>query len=87
MKEYPYTYNNYRKIESLLWLLSIFNNSSIEEYYNSIQNTDLNTYFKLFNLTTDEDIYSFYKILYGLEAREAGNNFLSKYILIKKVFQ
>ena len=73
-----YVSENYRKIEGLLLLLSIFNDKPIEDYYNSIENTDLNAFFEYFDLNDEEEIYKFYKILYGLEARELTNDFISK---------
>lgn len=62
-----YSYYYERKYENLLFLLGVFKeNNSIENYYNAMFDSNIGTLLNFFNISTEEDIKSFYDILYAI---------------------
>lgn len=61
--------------EQLLFLLSIFTDSNINEYYNAIYDGDINKLHQFFGLKTQEEIYDFHQLVYIIDAK---NNKLSE---------
>lgn len=76
-KNSSYVYDDYRKNESLLFLLSIFK-TDINEYYNAVKNTSFSDLYDFFGLNSDEDFNNFYKSLYAMEASSEDNNFIER---------
>lgn len=71
-----FVYDRYREDEALLMLLGIFNHKSFD-YYNSVMNVDFKSFYDFYNLDSNSEVYTFYKILYDFDASHNENNFLS----------
>lgn len=65
---YDYTYPIERSQEGLLFLLNLFTNKEINEYYNSILDTDIEKFCEFFDAQTEEEIYELYQIIYHIDA-------------------
>ena len=65
---FDYTYYSAREGQALILLMGLFKeNFSLEEYYNAINETNLEKFHKIFELTTKEDFITFYKIKYAID--------------------
>ena len=77
-------YPDLRKYENTLFLMAAFKeNKNIDQYYNAIFNSDLNSLFNFFGLDSEEKIKNFYNILYSLdtlgEYTELADNIKNEY--------
>lgn len=73
-KDY-FIYSYERKYEALLFLFAVCNeNAEVEDYYNSIFDTDLEKFYEFLGCDSEEDIYSFYKILGSMDAALGRNS-------------
>lgn len=71
-----YTYYTERKFESLLQLLSIFDESvGLNDYYEAIFSGDFFKMYQFLGLTDEDEIYDFYKIVYSMDAILGRNKF------------
>lgn len=70
-----FVYDLYREDEAMLMLLGIFNHDS-SDYYNAVMNTDFKKFYNFYNLDSNSEAYTFYKILYDFDASHNENNFL-----------
>ncbi len=64
---FDYIYYVEREQESLLLLLGI-TNTSIDEYYNAIFNSDLGALYRFFNVKSKEDVETLYRIIYAMDS-------------------
>lgn len=69
-----YTYSTAREYESLLWLLGLFSNQTIDDYYRAIFNSDIEALHDFYDVETPEDIYKLYKIIYALDSSVSMTN-------------
>ena len=77
---YDYSYISERESESLVWLLSLFQEDvSISDYYDAIFNADLEQFYHYFGLETEEDYLDFYHILYAIDSSYGRTSFLFDY--------
>ena len=76
-KNESYIYENYRRNEALLFLMSIFK-SDISEYYDAIKNSSFKELYDFFDLDSDEDYNNFYKALYSMETISNDNAYLER---------
>ncbi len=68
-----YTYSSKIEIEKVLWLLSMFNDNEVEDYYNSLFDSDLSKYYEFFGVGKNLDLSEFAIINYSLEGVKADN--------------
>lgn len=62
------TYGTLRKYENILFLTVVFKeNKNIDQYYNAIFNSDLNSFINFFGLDSKEKLINFYNILYSFD--------------------
>ena len=66
-ESFDYTYYDERSFETLLFLLAVFQNNSIEGYYNAIFDSDLKAFWDYFKLENSEELQRFYSILYSID--------------------
>ena len=77
---YDYSYISERESESLVWLLSLFQEDvSISDYYDAIFDADLEQFYHYFGLETEEDYLDFYHILYAIDSSYGRTSFLFDY--------
>lgn len=77
---YDYAYLSERASESLLWLLSLFQEDvAISDYYNAIYDADLEKLYNFFGLETEDDYLDFYHILYAIDSSYGRTSFLFDY--------
>lgn len=69
-----FSYQDERKCEGELFLLSILNSEDSSKYYNSIFDIDYEEFFNFFNLTTDEEKLNFLKIIESIDAKYCRNS-------------
>ncbi len=79
-QENSYSYLAERSYESFLLLLSLFKeDATIEDYYNSIFDTNLLYFYDFFDLSNEQDLVDFYNILYSMDATLGNNNYVYDY--------
>lgn len=62
------SYNTLRKYENILFLTVAFKeNKNIDQYYNAIFNSDLDSFINFFDLDSKEKLVNFYNILYSFD--------------------
>lgn len=77
---YDYSYISERESESLVWLLSLFQEDvSISDYYNAIFDADLEKLYDYFDLETENDYLDFYCILYAIDSSYGRTSLLFDY--------
>lgn len=69
-----FSYQNERKNEGELFLLSILNHDDSSQYYNAIFDIDYEKFFNFFNLTTDEERLYLLRIIESIDAKYCRNN-------------
>lgn len=69
-----FSYQEERKNEGELFLLSILNKEGSSKYYNAIFDIDYDEFFEFFNLTTNEEKLNFLRILESIDAKYCRNN-------------
>ena len=77
---FDYIKMNDKRAESLLLLLAVFKeNRNLEDYYNTIYNSDLPSFLEFFGVKSKEELETFYKIASSLnEATKIKNGDLSE---------
>ncbi len=71
------TYSSIRRSEDLLFLIpSCLAGKTVEEYYNSMFDSDLMGLYDFFNINSWEDYRTFYDILYSIETLDGRTEFL-----------
>lgn len=73
-----YVYDQERKEEALLFLLAMFGEYDIDEYYNRMFDADLKGIHEYFDLNSDGEIYDFYRIIYAMDSILRRNNYSEK---------
>lgn len=68
-----YTYSDERTKEGEILLLGLFNNESIDNYYQAIYDVNLEELYNYLDLS-DEEVYDFYNILYSIDGSLCRNN-------------
>ena len=69
-----FSYQRERKKESYLLLLGLCrDNINIEDYYNAIYDGNISNLYKFCGMTTDDEIYTLYKIIYSIDAANYEN--------------
>lgn len=69
-----------KQCEELLLTLGLFkDNVTYNDYYNAIYNSDLTALHNFFNVTTEEDVYKLYTILYTIDAINLKNDLIFKH--------
>lgn len=74
--EHSYTYQPEREQEALLFMLALFNNKDVKDYYNAIYDTDLENLLEFFDMKTEEEQYDFFKILYLIDSINIRSNMI-----------
>ena len=66
-----YVYDNFRELESKLLLCSLFdNNKTMEDYYRSINNEDINAFLEFLGAKTLEEKAELFRVVYAIDALE-----------------
>lgn len=78
-----YTYLKYRKQESAMLLCSLFNKYTINDYYQAINNQDLNSLLNFLGAETDEEKREIFRVLYAMDAIDERNSYVKKIVGIK----
>ena len=73
-----YSYLTARKKEATLLLLGMFNNTSIDKYYQAINSQNVKDLYNYWNVVKLKDIKRLDRILYYLDGLEGYNNFNNK---------
>lgn len=69
-----YAYISERDYESLFFLLAVFNeNVNVNDYYNAIFDTDLESFYEFVGCKDEGDIFNFYKMLGSIDAALGRN--------------
>lgn len=76
---YYYTYPFERNGEALLFVPILMENKNIDEYYNAIFDSDINSFCKFFNAKTPDEIKDLYKIIYCIDSTFNRSDFSDKY--------
>lgn len=85
LSSFDYTYYSAREGQALIFLMGLFKeNFSIEEYYDAINETNLEKFHKIFELTTKEDIITFYKIKYAIDTLNYRTELYDYYHYLEK---
>lgn len=72
---YDYTYFFERRDEALLMLIAMTKNeSTLQDYYNAINDTDLESLLNFYGLDNENDIYKFYKVLNIIDGLNLRSN-------------
>ena len=71
-------FNKEQNDEKLLFLLSIFENYDMNDYYNAIYDGNIKKLHEFFGLETNEDIQDFYKIIYSIDGINKNNDLLEQ---------
>lgn len=69
-----FSYQDERKSEGELFLLSILNHEDSSQYYNAIFDIDYEGFFDFLNLTTDEEKLNLLRIIESIDAKYCRNN-------------
>ena len=63
-----FIYEKERSSESLLFLIGMFNEKSVDDYYNAIFDGDLKKFFDFFNVKTNDEIKTLYNVIYSVDS-------------------
>ncbi len=80
MSNTNYTYLKYRKQESAMLLCSLFNKYTINDYYQAINNQDLNSLLNFLGAETDEEKREIFRVLYAIDATDERNSYVKRIV-------
>lgn len=63
-----FIYEKERSSESLLFLIGMFNEKNVDNYYNAIFDNNLKEFFEFFNVQTNDEIKTLYNVTYSVDS-------------------
>lgn len=72
------SYSKEKDYEKMLLTLALFTGNNVDDFYNSINDTDYEAFWNFFGAKEKEDIYELFKIIYAMDASLGRNSLPNK---------